>query len=506
MNGIATASTSFRCRRRRSSSRSPGVTRSSGSSARIQSPEAASATTLRTASTTGTGAMADHPGAVPARQLPDPSVLSRSRTTISSAQAADSRHGPSLSASLRQTMQALTVGSGLVIADPRRRRVIRIPAARPCTVEPSTIDSSRTPSQPSVRKGAHEQPGAHPDPGREHRPGRAVAAPEPERRRGAGSVAVVATPGQSALTSRPLVQDDHARLVPRPSARAEQPVEEVHVQPAAERRARAEALVAAADPLEPVAAEGEVVPAADVPGHRPRPKVRGSALTRDETAYGLRQVARAAAPGRRAARARDRLEDCRDPLEPVLGGHAVVVDHSHDLRLVCRNRVVLRRAEPPGLARRYRAGRLSPRSSSTRSRVSLPVLWSATTISAGRVRPSAREPRQRRRASTRSRVEITTATVPSILVTVCPPAAGALHDAPGRGGRRVSARRHGRGRPGRRTVRRARTAAWRRLRRPARAGARGAACRDSSSPRSTPQAQAKPAPATVRTTPELVRP
>src|SRR5205814_1391343 len=71
---------------------------------------------------------------------------------------------------------------------------------------------------------------------------------------------------QSVLRGLLLVVDDEVRLVATARTGPKESVEEVHVDAATAGRARSQALVAAADSLEPFAAEGEVVAAPQGPG------------------------------------------------------------------------------------------------------------------------------------------------------------------------------------------------------------------------------------------------
>ena len=123
-------------------------------------------------------------------------------------------------------------------------------------------------------------------------------------------------------------------------------MEEVHVQTTAQGRSGSETLVAAADLVEPDAAECEIVAAADVPRHRAPlvgPRL-GADAGRDRVAPRRRR------PERQDPPAEERelgvgFEGSRDLLEPVVGGDAVVIDHCDDRGAGGVDRVVLRGSE-----------------------------------------------------------------------------------------------------------------------------------------------------------------
>ena len=158
-----------------------------------------------------------------------------------------------------------------------------------------------------------------------------------------------------------------------------------------------EPLVAAADPLEPVATEREVVAAAEVPRRRRAAGSRAaSALVREATANGPSALAGSGStrpPIRRQLRVRG--EQPLGRLDPAGVGDAVVIEHGDSgMRGVSEGRVLppAEAAVPPST---QRTDSRPVAAAATASAVA-PELWSATTTSAGSdASPRASDSRQR---------------------------------------------------------------------------------------------------------------
>ena len=151
-------------------------------------------------------------------------------------------------------------GAAIGLPDPRAPRRRRC-HPRPAPPLRSAAQRPASRAEASTRTRRSNQPASI-------RAALQIAFAQAKPARGAHAVSV----GRASLEAAPagggLVEDDRAGLVPSPAAPSQHAVEQVHVESSPARRAGPQALVAAADSVEPLPAQREVVAAADLPGGR----------------------------------------------------------------------------------------------------------------------------------------------------------------------------------------------------------------------------------------------